>query len=297
MKEIKVNLRPLLKQLEVSLKKGETSEFIPSAYRSRYFGRGLEFQGFRQYLPGMDDAKDIDWKSSLRSRDLLVKILREERNLSAFIVMDVSDSMLYASNPKLKCEFAAELAGTLAFGMLNVGDSAGLAMFTDKIVKLIPSGTGLGHFYFITRMLTNAKLYGGEYNLKRMLEFCLGTLPSGTIIFILSDFLGLEPGWTRLYSMCALKFDVTSFVIRDPRDMSFPEENLQFVVGDPYSQQELLIDTGTIREEYENAAMSQLVDLTETFIHTNSDYIILMTDQEFVQPVRSFFQRRRSRLK
>ena len=120
MKEIKLDLDPLLKRLEAALKRGQTNEFIPSAFKSAYRGRGLEFEGFRTYLPGMDDAKDIDWKSSLRSRDLLVRVLKEERNLSIFILFDVSDSMLYSSNPKLKCEYAAELVATLAYGMVSV---------------------------------------------------------------------------------------------------------------------------------------------------------------------------------
>src|SRR3989338_3186842 len=296
MREIKLNLRPLIKQLEVAMRRGGAQEFLPPAYRPTFKGRGLEFEGFRQYLSGMDDARDIDWKSSLRSRDLLVRILREERNLSVFILFHVGDSMLYASTPKLKCEFGAELVATLAYGMLNVGDRVGLCMFTDKVVKLVPPGSGMRHFYFITRVLSDPKNYGCKFDLDHVLKFCVGYLRKGSLLFVVSDFLCLGKDWQRLFSMSALKFDLTAFVVRDPTDILLPPDNAQLLVGGPHSDRQLLIDTPSIHEEYENAATEQLIELTDTFVKTNSDYIVLFTDKEFLFPVLKFFERRRSRL-
>ena len=297
MREIQLNLKPLIKKLEASLKKGETQEYMSSAYRSKFKGRGLEFEGFRSYLPGMDDAKEIDWKSSLRSRDLLVRVLREERNLNIFILFDVSDTMLYASTEKLKCEYAAELIAAISYGMLNVGDRVGLCMFNDRIVKLVPPGTGMRHYYLLTKELSNPKSYGGRFNLGNMLKFCMGYLKSGTILFVVSDFIGLEKQWKRFFSMAALKYDLTGFIIRDPRDMTLPEGGGQVMMADPFSDAELLVDTDSIREDYEATTMEQLVDLTDHFIKTRSDYIVLFTDKEFFYPVLKFFERRRSLLK
>lgn len=297
MKEIKLNLTPLIKKLEVSLRKGETQEYISSAYRSKFRGRGLEFEGFRAYLPGMDDAKDIDWKSSLRSRDLLVRVHREERNLNIFFLFDVSDTMLYSSTEKLKCEYAAELVATLSYGILNVGDRVGLCMFNNKIVKIVPAGSGMRHFYFITRALSNPGNYGGGFNLSNALKFATGYLPHGSVIFLVSDFLGLEKDWKRYLSMSALKYDLTAFIIRDPRDMTLPDVGGQIVMADPLSDNELLIDADSIRDDYENATTEQLIEITAHFTQTNSDYIVLFTDTEFFYPVLKFFERRRSLLR
>lgn len=297
MKEIRLNLTPLIKKLEVSLKKGETQEYISSAYRSKFKGRGLEFEGFRAYLPGMDDAKRIDWKSSLRTRDLLIRVHREERNLNIFILFDVSDTMLYTSTEKLKCEYAAELVATLSYGMLNVGDKVGICMFNNKIVKMVPAGAGMRHFYFITRTLSDPKNYGGRFNLSNALKFASGYLPQGGILFIVSDFLGLEKGWKRFLSMTALKYDLTAFIIRDPRDMTMPDVGGQIVVADPLSDNELLIDADSVRDDYETVTTEQLIELTEQFTQTNSDYIVLFTDTEFFYPVLKFFERRRALLR
>lgn len=297
MKEIRLNLAPLIKKLEVSLKRGETQEYMFSAYRSKFKGRGLEFEGFRAYLPGMDDAKKIDWKSSLRSRDLLVRVHRDERNLNIFILFDVSDTMLYSSTEKLKCEYAAELVATLCYGMLSVGDKVGICMFNQKIVKMIPGGSGMRHFHTITRTLSDPKNYGGRFNLSNALKFATGYLPHGGILFIVSDFLGLEKGWKRFLAMTSIKYDLTAFIIRDPRDMTLPEVSGQIVMADPLSDSELLIDTDTIRDDYEAATTEQLIELTEHLTKTNSDYIVLFTDTEFFYPVLRFFERRRALLR
>ena len=82
-------------------------------------------------------------------------------------------------------------------------------MFNDKMVKMIPPGMGLRHFYFIIRMLSEAKNYGGKFSLTNILNFTLGYMRRETILFIVSDFLGLEKGWQRQISMAAMKYDLT----------------------------------------------------------------------------------------
>jgi uncharacterized protein (DUF58 family) len=73
-KSLNLNLKPLIKKLEVSLKRGYTEENITSTFRSVFRGKGLEFDRFRVYSPA-DDAKEIDWKASLKAQDLLVRVL------------------------------------------------------------------------------------------------------------------------------------------------------------------------------------------------------------------------------
>ena len=136
MKEIKLNLKPLIKELDTQLKKGLSHEPMAGDYRSVFKGRGLEFEGYRDYNPE-DDATMIDWKATLRAKRLVVRELREERNLSVLFLFDVSNSMLYASTEKLKCEYAAELIATLSYAIREVGDAVGLVMFNDKIPEKI----------------------------------------------------------------------------------------------------------------------------------------------------------------
>lgn len=148
-KELRLDLKPLIKKLEIGLKRGHTEEAMTSSFKSVFKGRGLEFEGFRAYTAS-DDAKEIDWKASLRAQELLIRVLTEERNLKVFMLLDVSDSMIFASTDKLKAEYCAELVATLSYGVLAAQDSVGLAMFNDKIAKSIP-GNRISRSYNIPR--------------------------------------------------------------------------------------------------------------------------------------------------
>ena len=133
MEELKLNLKPLIKKLEVSTKRGFI-DILTGSYKSSFKGKGLDFEGYRSYISG-DDASLIDWKATLRSQDLLIKVLTEERNVNIIFLVDVSSSMSFASIDKLKNEYAAELVASLSFAAIQAGDSVGLVMFNDKITS------------------------------------------------------------------------------------------------------------------------------------------------------------------
>lgn len=294
-KELRLNLRPLIKKLEVGLKKGTTGEFLPSSYKSVFKGRGLEFEGYRAYFPGVDDAGTIDWKASLRAKELQVRLLTEERNLHGFFLFDVGNSMLFASTEKLKCEYAAEVIAAISFAMLSSGDRVGLCMFTDKTVKTIPSALGRRHFYSIVRALGDPNFYGGGFDFINIAKFMLGYLPEGTVLFIVSDFIGIPDEGKTLLKMLGVRFDVIGIMIRDPRDDEIPREAGQFVVSDPYSDAELLIDTSLVEEEYKKYVSEKLKEMKETFVLANADLLILRTDEPFLHALENFFRMRRAR--
>ena len=66
MKELKLNLKPLIRRLNVHEKELSTA-LLAGSYKSVYKGKGLEFEGYRDYNPS-DDASLIDWIASIRCR-------------------------------------------------------------------------------------------------------------------------------------------------------------------------------------------------------------------------------------
>jgi uncharacterized protein (DUF58 family) len=118
-KKLRVDVLSLTKKIEIILKILVNTQII-SRYRSVFKGRGLEFEDYRAYTT-QDDATRIDWKASIRSNQLLVKLFREERELDVYILLDSSSSMIFGSTEKLKLEYAAELAAAFAFWLLRPG--------------------------------------------------------------------------------------------------------------------------------------------------------------------------------
>src|SRR5437016_10470976 len=108
-----------VRMIEITTRK-RVDDMMSGQYRSNFKGQGVQFSEHRLYVPG-DDIRHIDWKVSARSRDPLVKKYEEERELTLFLVVDVSGSSAFGSTLKLKSEIIAEIAGMLAYAAIHSG--------------------------------------------------------------------------------------------------------------------------------------------------------------------------------
>ena len=93
-------------------------------------GRGLEFADHRPYAAG-DDYRHIDWKAYKRLNRLLLRLFDEERDLSIYLMLDVSRSMAEPA----KFDMARRIAAALCY--------VGLAHL-DRLT-IVPFGRDLGH--------------------------------------------------------------------------------------------------------------------------------------------------------
>jgi len=138
---------------------------VAGDYHSVFKGRGMEFAEVRPYQPG-DDVRGIDWNVTARMGTPFVKQYVEERDLTIFLVVDVSGSLSFGSRAILKRELAAEVAALLAFaaGFLvrpfgaivfgRIGDIVG-RKYTFLVTIMI-----MGLSTFIVGLLPNAATIG-----------------------------------------------------------------------------------------------------------------------------------------
>src|SRR3712207_4819603 len=105
---------------------------VAGDYHSVFKGLGMEFAEVRPYQPG-DDVRTIDWNVTARMGVPFVKQYVEERDLTVFLVVDVSGSLSFGSRAILKRELAAEVAALLAFAALRNQDRVGAALVSDRL--------------------------------------------------------------------------------------------------------------------------------------------------------------------
>jgi len=291
MKEFKVDVNPMLKKLELVSKKG-ISGFLSGEFRSVFKGSGLEFHGYRNYNAAEDDAKNIDWKASMRTRYLVVKELVEERNNNVVFLVDVSSSMSFGSVDRLKNEYVIEMFASMAYSLLSGGDSVGLALFTDHIITLLPPNIGNKQFYTMLKTITNPALYEGPFDLEKALHDFNAMMTRPSIVILMSDFIGLKGGWYDKLRLVAAKHELIVFIVKDPRDVMLPEEVGQVFVEDPYTHETLLIDTKIIKNDYEKLAHDQDQTLIRMLKDLQVEYQFLTTNQPFSNTIFSFFKQR-----
>ena len=297
MKRLRIDIERIIKELEIAARELVTTRIV-GRYKSVFRGKGLEFEDYRAYTP-QDDASNIDWKASLRTNRLLIKEFKEERNLNVFFLIDTSQSMLFGSSPKLKSEYAATLAASLAYLIQRANDSFGYALFNDKVVKFRLPARGMNQFRIFLREISDLKNWGNNFRFSEALNYVFNILDERTIVIIISDFIGLEKekNWKEIIKLFARKFDTIAMMIRDKRDEKLPEENIEITIQDPYSEKILFINSKLIAKKYESYVKRQEEEIRRVFTNYEVDFIKLRTDKPFVPLLIELFKKREQRLR
>ncbi len=284
MHEIDVNVRRLVDEARFILK-----------YKVIFRGRGLEFEGLREYTTS-DDASMIDWKISRRVSTskkldkLYVRVYEEERDLNIFVLLDTSETMLFGTQDKLKTDYASVIAGTLIYTAIEVGDKAGIAMFSGDVHKLIPPSKSTDQYYRVLRELSNPKNYGGKCSLYSALKTTTATLDPKSILFIVSDFISVGDDWEDLLKAASSKFEgVLGIMVRDIRDSHIPGNLGYFRMSDPIFKSATDVDLDKIRQKYRLETEKQEKNIEKIFTKTHAGFIKCYTHEPFVNPLIKWF--------
>jgi len=291
MEKLKLDIKDLANRLDLNTKRLFKST-LAGNYQSAFKGDGLEFYGFRKYDQG-DDASDIDWKASARSNYLLVKEFVEERSLSVFFLLDVNTTMLFGTKNKIKAQYAAELVASMSYAIVHSSDSVGLGMFNKDIVKNFMPSSGEKQYYTILNNLVDLNLYGKGFDLVNPLKYYTNKLPRGSLLFVVSDFIGLRgQDWISALKIASRKFDVVGIMIRDERDRLLPDTHMEIVLESPDDNRKKIINPKIIKQEYEAYVKKEEARIIEIFKDADAEFIMLTTEMDFVNPLIKFFRKR-----
>lgn len=268
-------------------------QMLSGQYASVFKGVGLEFEEVRPYQEG-DDERHIDWNVTARTGQVHIKRFVEERELSLFLLVDVSPSVYFGSRQRLKMDLAIEMAAIMAFSALRNNDRVGLLTFDDQVRQVIPPRKGRRHALRVIReLLISLEQSHDEPRVTRLdtaLDYVSHILHRRGILFVLSDFL--ETGSLFPLQVLNSRHDCIAVRLRDPHELSLPD--LGWVrLRDPETGQSALWDLGNarVREAYETRAQAREAALNDRFKRMGVDQIVLQTDVDSVwQALLRFYQ-------
>ena len=297
MLKLDIDPRPQIAHLDITTRRLVATNFMGD-YQSVFKGRGVIFESYRDYCPA-DDASLIDWKASTRAGKALIKEYVEERNLDVFFLIDASHTMVFGSQKKLKHEYAAEMVASMAFAILDRGDSVGVGLFSDKVRGFLMPMHGIAQYRRIIRELTESAHYDGpKCDLEEAVRACLHRLPPQTLLILITDAVGWEGEWHLPLKIANRKFEVIVILVRDPRDDELPSGVGQVAVENPGTGEQLLLDTDHICEDYARVA-AEIKEHHIRVLHASgmTDVPVIRTDQEFPRHILAFFERRKRKLR
>lgn len=259
-------------------------------YESVFKGRGVEFAEVREYQPG-DDVRTIDWNVTARRGTPYVKRFVEERELTVILAVDGSASTRFGSRGALKRERAAEVAAVLGLAAQRNNDRAGALLFARGIERFIPPKKGKTHVLRLVRDILTFDPPARGTDLSEAIEFLGRVLHRRSVVFLLSDFL--DEGWERPLSALAVRHDVVALLLEDRRDQRLPDVGLVEVV-EPESGERRWLDTGSarVRSAFEEATARAVARRDECLRRAGVDAVPVDTMDDWVEPLRRFFEAR-----
>ena len=281
-----------VRQIEIRTK-NVVNDFFGGDYHSNFKGRGMTFSEVREYVPG-DDVRSIDWNVTARTTTPFVKNFEEERELTVYLIVDISASGEFGSGSQLKRELGTEIAAVLGFSAIKNNDKVGLILFSDSIEKFIFPKKGKSHVLRVIRELLYTDPKNTGTSIGNSLDYLLKVAKRKSVVFIISDFL--DSGYNTSLKIVSKKHDLIAIQLYDPAEYKFPNIGLA-KVEDPETGEMFWIDTTSKR------AMKELQDdirLKQSKFSKNAkvigfDLIPVSTDEDFVDPLMSFFKKREKR--
>lgn len=196
--------------------------------RSRFRGRGMEFEEVRRYQPG-DDIRTIDWRVTARTGKPHTKLFCEERERPVHILVDQRSPMFFGSSVAFKSVVAAEIAAALAWAALSGSDRIGGQIVSDTEEHDIRAKRNKQAVLKLIHDLHNANLTlpGDTQHIKSlssMIEGCRRVTRPGTAIFIISDFHDIDEETESSLVTLGKHTDISLIRVFDPLERTLPNE-------------------------------------------------------------------------
>ncbi len=270
-------------------------------YRTLFRGGGVDLADLREYQLH-DDVRHIDWNVTARLQQPYVRQFVEDRDLSAWFLLDLSGSVDFGSGDITKLAVSAGFVATLARVMTRHGNRVGALLYGNKVDTVLPPGASRLHVLNLLQRMRKRppQADGGAGTvLADLLKTASGVIKRRSLVFVVSDFIS-APGWQEALARLARRHEVVAVRVFDPLEMELPDVGL-VTVQDAETGEQLLIDASdpAFRERYARIAQQQEEALLEGLLQSGADTLELATDDDLLDALLRFadMRRQRARLK
>lgn len=219
-------------------------------------GSGLEFSQIRAYVPG-DDVRAIDWKSSARQKNLMVKEYMQEKERTVIIVLDASVTMGIAHREVSKYRQAQRVAASLALIAAHTNDKVGLLIAGRESV-FYPPRKGMRA---TAQLLEKIFMHECERSPARSREQVVADLMRNrvraAVICWISDWIGEDTMETQaLLSLVGRRNEAIAIRVYEPLERAFPVCGV-VTLSDGIDGSEVVITASGAERVRINAALSE----------------------------------------
>lgn len=265
--------------------------FMVGLHKSPYHGFSVEFSQHRPYMQG-DDLKNVDWKVFGKTERYFIKQYEEETNLKSHIILDTSRSMEYKSGDNIsKLNYSVILAAALTYLMIKQQDAVGLALYSEKINKLLPPKSSRTYLQEILKQLSSLTAADKTNTASSLSEIAQKIQRRGLVIIISDFFDDVETVIKSLKSFSYKKNEVIVFQILDPLERSF-SFGKDAIFKDMETLEEMTTQPFQIQKAYRESMEEFTGKIKRECLNANFDYNLIDTSMPFDTALYTYIQKR-----
>ncbi|MFN0129957.1 MAG: DUF58 domain-containing protein [Verrucomicrobiales bacterium] len=268
--------------------------WLSGKHRSLDFGSNAEFAEHRAYVAG-DPVSQVDWRVYARNRRLVVRRQREEKEMTGYLVVDVSGSMAYkGSGLEPKRLRAVRVAAALAYLMQRQGDKSAMALFNQSLVWAVPAGSTRRHLHDLVAALETAGAQtGGLTRADAALDLCVPLFKRRGSLIIISDFFtDLDRFFDAVAQFQHRRFKILLLHVIDPDERHLPNVPLARFV-DMETAAELQVAPDEVRDAYEREMEAMTRRLQDESMRRGLEYRVLSTEAPYTEALEAWIGLRR----
>ncbi|MEU6642800.1 DUF58 domain-containing protein [Saccharomonospora sp. NPDC046836] len=284
-----------LRRLELTITR-RLAGLLRGEYAGLLPGAGTEPAGSREYRPGEDEVRRIDWAVTARTGTAHVRDTIAERELAVHVLVDGSASMDFGTVELEKRELA--VAAVAAVGLITAGpgNRIGADLLGPYGIRRFPARGGRVHLLWLLHTMLAAPRAAdgsGTTPLAPALHGLHRGLRRRGLVVVVSDFLD-DGDWATPLRRLAARHQVIGVEITDPRELELPDVGLLTVL-DPETGRRREIATGSraVRERFAAAAAEQRRTVRDRLRGAGVAHVALRTDRDWVADLARHVHRQR----
>ena len=272
-------------------------------YRTLFRGFGLDLAGLREYQLH-DDVRHIDWNVTARLQQPYVRQYNEDREVTAWFLLDISPSVDFGSEQVKKRAVLVDFVGVLARLLTRHGNRVGALLYSGSSGKVIdvimPARTGRQHvLHILDKLMSRPELpRAPETNLGDFLAAAAQIIRRRSMVFVVSDFIS-APGWEDALARLVMRHEVLAVRLFDQLEMELPDLGL-LVMQDAETGEQIFVDThdSGFRRRFAALAEKRESALRRCFGKAGVDALELSTSDNLIDTILRFadLRKRRSNL-
>ncbi len=268
-------------------------------YATVFLGEGLDVSDLREYQPD-DDVRRIDWNVTARMRTPYVRQYEEDRDVTAWFLVDRSLSMQFGRGERTKESVTAELTVALSRLLSNRGNRVGGLLWSNGLDALLQPRTGKPQVLRLAKKLLAPSPAVPTAEVRdTTLTDLLGAANSiarrRALVFIISDFVS-APGWDVELRRLGVLHEVIAIRVTDPQEHQIPNAGL-VVVQDAETGEQMTVDTGDakFRQRFEAAAIARETAIAEESVRSGVDLFTISTEDDLARKLLEMVAHRKAR--